>query len=178
MSLTAKQGAEKYDPAAQDYYEIVVNSSEIAMGDHGQLSSATFGYILNDPVNVMRDTERAVDRSLHQSVADEAEEMDDLTQQVTLAMSPAAGGGSGYETEEVQIQATKLYVEWLLNGTPTGDYVYYNFEGKPSGRFMPGTDEMPVIITKNAATPIQFTTEDPAVAAIVIKYYPITIQSV
>ncbi len=172
--LTAKQGAEKYDPAAQDYYEIVVNSSEIAMGDHGQLASATFGYILNDPVNVMRDTERAVDRSLHQSVADEAEEMEDLTQQVTLAMSPAAGGGTGYETEEVLIQATKLYIEWLLTGEPT-DLVYYN--GKP-GSFDPANDTMPVIITKSANTAIQFTTEDEAISAIIVKYYPTTVQSV
>lgn len=172
--LTAKQGAEKYDPAAQDYYEIVVKSSEIAMGDHGQLASATFGYILNDPVNVMRDTERAVDRSLHQSVADEAEEMEDLTVQVTLAMSPAAGGGTGYETEETLIQATKLYIEWLLNGEPSG-LVYYN--GKP-GSFDPANDTMPVIISKSANTAIQFTTEDAAVAAIIVKYYPSTVQTV
>lgn len=156
--LTEKQGAQKYDPEAMDYYEIVVASSEISMSDHGQLAEASFAYILNDTDDVMIDTERSVDRSLHQSVADEAEEMRDDIQEMELVMQIRQN--KCVETEEVLINATTLHVEFTLplaaeSGTP----IYYYTGHLPDGSFTPEAGENSLVITKPANYDIYFATD-------------------
>lgn len=168
--LTAKQGAEKYDPEAMNYYEIVVESSDVAMGDYGQLSSAAFGYILTETVNVMHDTERAVGRMLHQSIAEQAEELDDMSKSVEIAFE--TDGQSGFETEEIEIGATKLYVSAPRTYTTAGELpVYYFIDGSDTaaGSFVPGTN--PSIITKGKDDSIRFATQNDAIGSLIINYY-------
>ena len=168
--LTAKRGARQFDPERGLFHEIVLNASDIAMSDHGQLASASFSYIMNDIVDVVADAER--DKSLHQSVADQADSMEDISSQVSLAMSAAGGGGSGYATEVAQIEATKLYVEWVSAKVMSSAPVYYLINGSSAGSFTPGVTSMPAVITKASNATIQFTTADPDVSTIIVKYYP------
>lgn len=168
--LTAKQGAEKYDPEAMNYYEIVVESSDVAMSDYGQLSSAAFGYILTETVNVMHDTERAVGRMLHQSIAEQAEELDDMSKSVEIAFE--TDGQSGFETEEIEIGATKLYVSAPRTYTTAGELpVYYFIDGSDTaaGSFVPGTN--PSIITKGKDDSIRFATQNDAIGSLILNYY-------
>ena len=171
--LTAKQGAEKYDPAAMDYYEIVVDTSEIAMGDFGQLAEASFGYILNETVNVMLDTERAVDRSLHQSVADEAGELDDLSIEKAAAFED--DGQGGFTTEEIEAPAPKVYVtdpRTFATASELPIYYFLNGSQSASGSFTPGVDDNPFVIHKKDDATIRFATQNENVASLIINYYP------
>ena len=171
--LTAKQGAQKYDPAAMDYYEIVVDTSEIGMSDFGQLAEASFGYILNNTLNVMIDTERAVDRSLHQSVADEAEEMEDITAEMTAVF--VDDGQGGFTTEELNVPASKVYVtdpRIIRTERETPIYYYLNGSQSASGSFTPGVDDNPYIINKKEDVSIRFSTLNEHLEALIINYYP------
>ena len=170
--LTAKQGAEKYDPETMKYLEIVVDSSNISMGDFNQLSSATFGYILNETENVVADTERP-DRSLHQSVADSAEALYDLSSNLTLAFE---AGEKVNATEVATIAATKLYVTWDEN-LKDGIEVFVEVAGNSVGSFVTGTDTQPYIVTKTAGQTVQFLTEDDTIESVTVTYYPVTIQA-
>jgi len=173
--LTAKQGAEKYDPELEIYQAIVVTSSEISMSDNGQLASGTFGYMLNETVNVIADNERP-DRSLHQSVADQAEELHDGTQQVVLAF--ADDGNGGYETEDAEITATKLYVEFddsITDARTIPVYYYLGGSSTAAGSFTPGTDTSPVVITKAASASIRFASQSNALGSLAVSYYPTTV---
>ena len=173
--LTEKQGAEKYDPAAMDYYEIVVDTSEIAMGDFGQLAEASFGYILNNTLNVIIDNERAVDRSLHQNVADaaEAEGMKDLSVELTAVFED--DGQGGFTTEELNVHAAKVYVTVpSISQTERETPIYYYMNGSQSasGSFTPGVDDDPFIINKEENVAIRFATQSENVASLIINYYP------
>lgn len=176
--LTAKQGAEKYDPETMKYFEIVVDSSDISMSDHGQLTEATFGYILNETENVVADTERP-DRSFHASIAESAEELNDLSSTMTAALKE--DGQGGYNTDELDITATKLYVtdpRSAFESSEAAVYYYLNESETAAGSFTPGVTDMPVVITKLATDTIHFSTQNAAVTSLVINYYPVTIQSV
>lgn len=172
--LSSKQAVSKYEPETNTHHPIVIDGSEINMSDNGQLASATFGYMLSETDNVISDTERSADRSLHQSVADQAEALHDETVQVTLAF--ADDGNGGYETEDVTLAATKLYVEFEPTSEKTT--VYYSIDGKLVGDFDPSEDTSPVIITKSADESIQFSSQDNVLDAVVVSYYPVTIQAV
>lgn len=177
--LTAKQGAQKYDPNAMDYYEIVVDTSEISMSDFGQVAESSFGYILNDTLNVMIDTERAVDRSLHQSVADEAEELDDLSSE-KMAIFEDDGQG-GYTTEELEVPASKVYVtdpRTIETAGETAIYYFINGSQSAAGSFTPGVDDNPYIIDKKVDATIRFATQNEHIEALIINYYPNTTQRV
>lgn len=172
--LTAKQGAQKYDPSAMDYYEIVVDQSEIGMGDNGQLASASFGYILDEPENIMIDTERAVDRTLHQSVADQAEDFEDLSAKTTAVFGP--DGHGGFTTEDLEINAPKLFVLDLRSvKTANESAIYYYLDGSASasGSFTPGVDDNPYIVTKKEDASIRFATQNENVIVLEINYYPV-----
>ena len=171
--LTAKQGAEKYDPETMKYYEIVVDSSDISMSDNGQLTEATFGYILNETENVVADTERP-DRSLHQSVAEQAEEFYDLSSNLTLAFE---AGEKVNVTEVASIAATKLYVTWDENLKDDIE-VFVEVDGNSVGSFVTGTDTQPFIVTKTAGQTVQFLTEDDTIESVTVTYYPVTVQAV
>lgn len=176
--LTATQGAEKYDPETMKYLEIVVDSSELSMSDFGQLAGSPFSYILNETENVVADTERP-DRSLHASVAEQAETLHDETVQVTLAFKD--DGNGGYETEDAEIVATKLYVEFDESITAARTIpVYYYLGGSSTaaGSFTPGTDTSPVVITKAASESIRFASQSNALGSLAVSYYPVTIQAV
>lgn len=171
--LTAKQGAEKYDPETMKYFEIVVDSSDISMSDNGQLTEATFGYILNETENVVADTERP-DRSLHQSVAEQAEEFYDLSSNLTLAFE---AGEKVNVTEVASIAATKLYVTWDEN-LKDGIEVFVEVDGNSVGSFVTGTDTQPFIVTKTAGQTVQFLTIDDTIESVTVTYYPVTVQAV
>lgn len=176
--LTAKQGAEKYDPETMKYLEIVVDSSELSMSDFGQLAGSQFSYILNETENVVADTERP-DRSLHQSVADHADELYDETKRVDIAFED--DGQGGFETEELEIPATTVFVTDPRQLTTAGEapvYYFLNGSATASGSFTPGVDDNPFLITKNASDTIRFATQNDKIGSLDINYYPVTIQSV
>ncbi len=160
--LTAKQGAEKYDPETMEYLEIVVDSSELSMSDFGQLAGSPFSYILNDTENVVADTERP-DRSLHQSVADQAEELNDRTTKVTVTFVHGA-------TEPVIIHSDALYVLFDSEKGANAS-VYYFTDGIKAGEFKPGVDESPVRITIKEGASVHFETEG-LVRSLELRYYP------
>lgn len=168
--LTSKQGAEKYDPEAMDYYGIVVDASDISMGDNGQLATASFTYILDDTDNAIADTERAVGRSLHQSVADEAEAFDDITKKTTAKFED--DGQGGLTTDEIEIGATKLYVsDTRTYHAVVEPPIYYFLDGSETaeGSFTPGAD--PYIINKSKGETIRFATQNDAIESLLINYY-------
>lgn len=167
--LSAKQGAAKYDPETGTYQAIIVESSEIAMSDHGPLAEASFGYILDDSVNAISDEEYQEDRSLHQSKADAAAVPVDLTTTVELAF---AATEKLYETEEVSLSATKLYVTWDEN-LAIGIEVVVMVGGTSAGSFVTGTDGQPFIVTKTAEQTVQFITESGDIADVSVTYYPV-----
>lgn len=160
--LTAKQGAEKYDPETMEYLEIVVDSSELSMSDFGQLAGSPFSYILNETENVVADTERP-DRSLHQSVADQAEELNDRTTKVTVTFVHGA-------TEPVIIHSDALYVLFDSEKGANAS-VYYFTDGIKAGEFKPGVDESPVRITIKEGASVHFETEG-LVRSLELRYYP------
>jgi hypothetical protein len=170
--LTTKQGAEKYDPETMKYLEIVVDSSDISMSDFGQLAGSPFSYILNETENVVADTERP-DRSLHQSVAEQAEEFYDLSSNLTLAFE---AGEKVNATEVASIAATKLYVTWDEN-LKDGIEVFVEVDGNSVGSFVTGTDTQPFIVTKTAGQTVQFLTVDDTIESVTVTYYPVTIQA-
>lgn len=170
--LTAKQGAEKYDPETMKYLEIVVDSSELSMSDFGQLAGSPFSYILNETENVVADTERP-DRSLHQSVADQADELYDDTKQMEIAFE--SDGQGGFETDDLEIPATKVYVTDPRSSSTAGESpIYYYLDGSvtASGSFTPGVDANPYIIDKKEDATVRFATKNANVATLIINYYP------
>ncbi len=166
--LTAKRDAAFYNQQDQTMNPIVITESSIAMGDNGQLASASFSYMLTNVDNVMADTERALNRSLHQSVADEAEEMDDFTEGQVMAFAPVQGG-EGYETEEVTLSATKIYV--IYPKSAQSHIIGYAVGGK-DGYTFDTADEGPFIIDKSATHSLQFFCDDDLVPALELRYYP------
>lgn len=168
--LTAKQGAQKYDPATMSYYGIVVDSSDIAVSDYGQLASVSFGYILDDADNIIPETEIAVDRMLHKSIADASDEMDDISVK-SVAVFEEDGQGN-FETEELEIAATTLYVSDSRTLTTAGEpQIYYYIDGSDtaSGSFAPSAS--PYVITKQKNETIRFATQNENVESLVINYY-------
>lgn len=169
--LTAKQGAEKYDHETMEYLEIVVDSSEVSMSDFGQLAGSQFSYILNETENVVADTERP-DRSLHQSVADQADELYDDTKQMEIAFE--SDGQGGFETDDIEIPATKVYVTDPRSLSTAGEspvYYFLNGSQSASGSFTPGVDANPYIIDKKEDATIRFATQNANVATLIINYY-------
>lgn len=173
--LTAsKQDAAKYNPENNTLTPIVIVESEVSMSDNGQLAGATFTYMTTEVGSVMADTERAVDRTLHQSAADQVAELDGFALKTVLAF--AANGQSGYSTEEADIPAAKLYVEFAK--TATSGTVTYSIDGKEVDSFDPSTDSSPVVINKGINDSIQFESATALLAAVTVSYYPVTVQIV
>lgn len=172
--FTTKQGAAIYDADGETYTEIVLTASDLSVGDFGQLASASFSYMLNETVNVISDTERAVDRSLHQSVADEAEELEDLTRSAVLPF--ADNGQGGYETEDLKIETNKVFVSFIRPSEATN--IDYYIDGKKIGTFGAHSVDIPFLINHGVKSSIQFTTASNNVESLVVTYYPINLQSV
>lgn len=170
--LTAKRDAAFYNQQDQSMNPIVITESSIAMGDNGQLASASFAYKMTDVDNVMADTERALDRSLHQSVADEAEELADLSEGQVAEFAPVQGG-EGYATEEITISATKIYV--VYPKTAQTHLIEYAVGGK-RGYTFDTADDGPFVISKSAAYSLQFFCDDNLVPTLELRYYPISIS--
>jgi hypothetical protein len=171
--LSSKQAACRYNQEDDTMNPIVVDESEIGMSDAGQLASATFGYMMTEVDNVMADTERALERSsLHASVAEQAEDLHDETAQVVLVFDDDGNGGS--ETKEVEIAASKLYVEFEPTKSTT---IYYAIDGKLVGDFDPSEDTSPIIISKDEKSTIQFSSQDFVLGQVVVSYYPVTIKA-
>lgn len=170
--LTAKRDAAFYNQQDQTMNPIVITESSIAMGDNGQLASASFAYKMTDVDNVMADTERALDRSLHQSVADEAEELADLSEGQVAEFAPVQGG-EGYATEEITISATKIYV--VYPKTAQTHLIEYAVGGK-RGYTFDTADDGPFVISKSAAYSLQFFCDDNLVPTLELRYYPTSIS--
>ena len=159
--MTVRQGAWKY--ANGNYIPIVVVSAEIAMGDGDQLAAASFSYMLENMSRAISDTERASERTLHASVAEEAEELDDLTTQTVLEFSPSQGGG--YATEAVAIPATHIYV--TVEATST---VYVMVNGSLAEEIDPAS-RMPVVIEIDPGDEVSFDSQD-EIDTVTVNYYP------
>ena len=160
--LTAKQGAKQYDPESGNYYDIVITGMDLGMGDSGQLASGGFTYMRSDAENVIGQEER--DTTLHQSVADGSQPFDDLTTVAVLQFDEAQGG-SGYETEAVEINATHVYV--TIGGTAS---VYYSINGGTAVEIDPAS-RMPVVVEIDPGDEIQFSCQSEA-PDVVLNYYP------
>lgn len=169
--LSSKLGTVFYNHEDGTLNPIVVTESDMSMSDNGQLASATFSYMMADASNVMADTERASDRILHQSVADEAEEPVDLTDTKEVDFGPAARG-EGYETEVMELATTKIYV--VFAKTAESVSVNYLIDGTHAGRFDLSSDDSPYVITIGDGTPVtvQFTSDDDVLQSLIVKYYP------
>lgn len=165
--LTAKREAAFYNQQDQSMNPIVITESSIAMGDNGQLASASFSYMLTDADNVMADSERAVDRSLHQSVADEAEVMEDLTQTAVLSFSD--GGQGWYETGILNIEATSFFLIFVKSASSRNVYIY--LDGVERGAFNPYTDASPMSVPFGPKQTLQLKTRVDGQEPITIKYY-------
>lgn len=165
--LTAKRDAAFYNQQDQSMNPIVITESSIAMGDNGQLASASFAYKMTDVDNVMADTERALDRSLHQSVADEAEEMADMTKTAVLSFSD--DGQGGYETSVLNIEATSFFI--IFEKSASSKNVYLYLDGKERGIFNPFIDTSPISVPFGPKQTLQLKTSVSGQEPITIKYY-------
>ena len=119
-------------------------------------------FMRSDAENVIGQEER--DTTLHQSVADGSQPFDDLTTQQVLAFEEAQGG-SGYETEAVEINATHVYV--TIGGTAS---VYYSINGGTAVEIDPAS-RMPVAVEIDPGDEIQFSCQNEA-PDVVLNYYP------
>ena len=84
-------------------------------------------------------------------------------------------GNGNFETAEIEIEATKLYVtdpRTVTASSETAVYYYLDGSASPSGSFTPGVDDNPYIINKKEYTAIRFVTQNQAVALLIINYYP------
>lgn len=165
--LTAKRDAARYVPATGLQHDIVVESSEIGMGDTGQLSSASFGYILANIDDTAIDID-GDDRTLHQSEADRAEDMDDLSTRIVAVFH--SDGHGAYITDVVSVNATKLYVTADQHNIRDTVYYYLNGSHSASGSFTLD-DAAHYVISKGADDTIYFTTRTDEVTALIINYY-------
>lgn len=164
--LSSKQAAAIYNGARTT---IVVTETDIAMGDGGQLASASFSYMLTETDNIVSDTERAADRMLHQSVADDAEEMEDKTVGQVLEFAPEPNEDY-FVTEEVTIATNKIYVAYpQTEETHTIEYAV----GGKWGYTFDTVDEGPFIINKSASYSLQFRCREDIVPALELRYYPV-----
>lgn len=161
--MTARQGAWKYENGG--YLPVVVKTADIAMGDGGQLASASFGYMMESVCRAISDTERAADRTLHQSVAQQAEPLEDMTVSAVLAFEPDSQ--NGFKTEAVAIPASHVYVTALGNGS-----IYYYINGVSAGSFNTATDRMPVVIELTPGDELQFFSQAEVTESLTINYYP------
>lgn len=159
--MDMRQGSWKYD--GTNYIPIVVTGAEIGMGDSKQTASASFTYRLRNATRAISDTERAVERTLHASVAGEAEELDDLTAQAVLAFSPSQGGG--YATEAVAIPASRVYV--TVEATST---VYVIVNGSVETEIDPAS-RMPVVVEIDPGDEVSFDSQD-EIVTVTVNYYP------
>ena len=167
--LSSKQGIMRYDAQLKEYQSIVLTGSNMEMSDWGRLGSAEFTYILAEVAKAIDEDERPV-AAFRQSVADEAEELEDISTKRTLMF---VATGSGYETDEIEIPAPKLYVEFEQPGdAERNETIYYSIDGKLAGDFTPGTDPSPVVITMKEGQTIQFTSQDLSVELLELSYYP------
>lgn len=152
--LTSRQGAWKYD---NSYQPIVLKTAEIAMSDNGQLAGASFYYI--ESVESSHDR----DETCHQSVADQAEALDDLTTQAVMEFAASQGGG--YETEAITVNSDHIYV--TVGGTST---VYVLIDGQVVTEIDP-TSRMPVVVEVNSGAEISFDCQDnPGI--VTVNFYP------
>lgn len=170
--FSSKQDAIVYNQENETQNHIVITDSSVSMGDNGQLASASFTYMLTDVDNVVADNERALDRSLHQSVADEAEELADLSEGQVAEFAPVQGG-EGYATEEITISATKIYV--VYPKTAQTHLIEYAVGGK-RGYTFDTADDGPFVISKSAAYSLQFFCDDNLVPTLELRYYPTSIS--
>lgn len=159
--MTVRQGVWKY--ANGDLQGIVLKTSDIAMGDSGQLASATFSYIATDGTRSNGYQER--DPVLHQSIVKQAEEMEDKTKVTSISFEQ---NGQNYETEAIEIPANKVYVTASGNGE-----IYCIVNGTLVSSFDPSTDRMPVVIDIDPGDEIQFLSQVDVTDRLTINYYPV-----
>lgn len=160
--ITQAKGAVKFEATSSKYYEIVLNASDMSISDTKQMVGCEFGYIMAATDNLIADTERP-ERSLHQSVSEQAEELDDLTTQAVIEFSPAQGGG--YATEPISIPATHIYVTAEATST-----IYVMINGSLAEEIDPAS-RMPVVISIDPGDEVSFDSQD-EIETITVNYYP------
>lgn len=154
--LANKQIAAKYDPYTDTYNGIVVGSSSISMSDIGQLTNATFGYIMDNAEKVIAEE----GRSLSQSVADSASELDDLTTEAVVELVEGV-------SEAVKVTSEKVYVSFATKGNFN---VTYFIDGTDAGSFNPSEEASPVVIDLPFGSSLHFET-DGDIEAITLNWY-------
>lgn len=165
--LMAKRGeAGVYFAASNAYEKIVVVGASFSMSDNGQLTPASFDYILSEATEVVLASEER-SRGLTQSAADAAEELHDETTKVYVAFSHGA-------TDPVTIPSELLYVLFDVGDSEKTEPVYYFMDGTKEGEFTPGEDESPFLINIKEGSSVHFETEG-ALEALELRYYPTNI---
>lgn len=161
--MAVKAGAWSHENKA--YTEIVLNDSNIAASNHGQLQGYTFGYILTENTSVIGSDERAT-YAFRQSAADAAEEYESDIQSIELAFTDG-------ETEAITVPSNVILVLALANEVIAATPISYYIDGTLEGSFTPSVTE-PVQLTLPSGDEIHFTTENTSVLGISMNYYPQT----
>lgn len=176
--LMATRGeAAIYSATRKVYEKIVVTGADISMTDKGQIAMTTFDYLLAEASEILPASEET-SRGLTQSAADMAEELTDLSSAVAVAMEP--DGQGGFETEELEIPATMVFVTDPRTVVAASEEpVYYYIGGSLTAEdsFTPGVTPMPVVIEKGVSDTIRFATQNDKIGSLDINYYPETIQT-
>lgn len=161
--LAAKKGALLYEPDTACYSEIVVNSSDVDMGGAGQLASASFGYIMADAVPVIAGAGQSSVSDMHQSAADAADALSDVTNNEQLVFDNGV-------TEAVTVPSEKLLV--TLKGLDEGSVVTYLVDGVVAGTITVGDDADPAVLTIPYGSSVSFSfAGDEPYAAVSLNYY-------
>lgn len=160
--LNSKKAAKQYDPESGNYYDIVVDATDINMADDSQLVTGSFNYLRAEAENIIGQEER--DFTLHQSVADNSEPLDDLTVKTVIEFREVQGGG--YETDPVAINATHIYV--TVGGTAT---VSVLVNGELEDEIDP-TGRMPAVVEIKPRSEVAFSCQE-EIDSVTVNYYPV-----
>lgn len=161
--LAVKKGAMRYDPDTACYNEIVVTSSEVDMGDAGQLASAAFGYMMANADPMITDEGQTSESDMHQSAVNAVDALADASISESLVFDSGV-------TEAIEVNSEKLLVS--LNGMDVGTVVTYLVDGEVAGTITVADDDDPVELTIPYGASVSFLFNSASADAVVtLNYY-------
>lgn len=159
--LAAKCGAVVYDMYGKVYREIVLKSSELEMGNNGQLASASFIYIMSEAGYIPTTAGQKSAGDMHQSAAESGSEPLDETIERSLPFESGV-------TEAVSIPSERLLVN--LDSFEAGTEVTYLIDGEIAGSLTVGSDANKTVLAIPYGASVSFMVEG-AAGAIEMSYY-------
>lgn len=160
--FAAKRGAAVYDATTTAYHEIVVASSEVEMGDKGQVASASFSYIMSEAGSVITSAGQKSPDDMRQSAVDIADDLIDETIEMDIPLDEGV-------SEAVTIPSERLMVlfEGLVNGTVVTCFI----DGVAAGTLTVGANADPFILTIPYGSNVSFGVDGSADAMVKLNYY-------